>query len=212
MCTGTWSGHRLRFIHRCNPWCWTGTGHSMEPWAASATLSAPAPLLCFLPPVPPHCNQRQPLKIQGWPSSKTCHGSLSEELPQTCPQSSHSQPMLSSLNFLCKGCFHSRECPSLPSPSDSFLSPSRRTQEGRLSLEPPSLSGPTLAPLIRNPSSASGCIPICLYIRLVLLQSRGWGWFFRPSTGLAAGVTLGQLETTLGELERDKSLSLRVRL
>ena len=50
-----------------------------------------------------------------------------------CPQSSHSQPLLSFLNFLCKGCFHSRECPSLPSPPDSFLPPSRRTQEGRLS-------------------------------------------------------------------------------
>lgn len=46
---------------------------------------------------------------------------LSREPPQGSPRPSHSQPQLSSLNLLCKGCSLSGECPSLPFPPDSFL-------------------------------------------------------------------------------------------
>lgn len=54
-------------------------------------------------------------------------------------------------------------------------------------MTPPPPPGPDLAPLVRDPSSASGCSPICLCVRLMLLQSRGWRWVL-----LARGGALGQ--------------------
>lgn len=53
----------------------------------SWTLSAPPPLLCFLPPLPPQCSQKKPSKSQG---SKPCRGSLSGG---TAPDVSPVQPL-----------------------------------------------------------------------------------------------------------------------
>lgn len=82
-------------------WCWP----HWELWAESGTS---VPLLLFSASWPQslHMPQERAFKIQDWPNSRTCQGSLSGHLPSPATPNASSTPW----TFLCKGCSHSWEC------------------------------------------------------------------------------------------------------
>lgn len=86
-----------------------------------ATLSTPPPPLFASCPQFLHTAAGEPSKIQDWPSSKLCQGSLSGALPQAPSHRSHSQRKLSSLNLCLQRLFPQPGVPSLPSPPLSPL-------------------------------------------------------------------------------------------